>query len=140
MRSRLVQFLAISITVVPLAAASAQEISVDESGTPDAPEAKATQEFKDSLSANRMFGGDAREMRLAEAVRLGIENNLNLKIQRHDPLIAFEDQEGAWGSYDPLFTAQGGWAEAREPNTNVLTGSGSDIRSQTKVIDAEAEG
>ena len=40
---------------------------------------------------------------LQEAIAMGLENNLNLEVQRHAPLIADEDAEIAWGAYDPEF-------------------------------------
>jgi len=41
------------------------------------------------------------DLSLADAMALAIENNLNVQIARHDPLIAWEDRRIAWGSYDP---------------------------------------
>ena len=76
-----------ALTAVPLAVASAQ---VDESGVPDAPEVESTEEFMGSLSGNTDFGGELRTMKLSEAVALGIENNLDLQVQRFDPLIALQ--------------------------------------------------
>ena len=81
------------------------------------------------------FGGQMVEMRLAEAVALGIENNLDLQVDRFDPLIAFEGKETAWGAYDPVWGLEGGYSEALEPNTNALTGS-DDTRNSTQVWDA----
>lgn len=39
---------------------------------------------------------------LADAIAMSIENNLNVEIARHDPLIAWERNRAAWGAYDPL--------------------------------------
>jgi HAE1 family hydrophobic/amphiphilic exporter-1 len=41
------------------------------------------------------------DLSLADAIALAIENNLNVQIARHDPLIAWEDTRIAWGAYDP---------------------------------------
>ena len=40
---------------------------------------------------------------LQDAIAMGLENNLNLEVQRHSPLIAEEDSQIAWGAYDPEF-------------------------------------
>jgi outer membrane protein TolC len=110
---------------------------------PDAPEVEETQEYESSLAANRNFGGEPMEMQLSEAVARGIENNLNLQVQRFEPLIAFEGQEGAWGSFDPTFSIDGGYADGRQQNTNRLTGSGAltgeaPARNRTRGGDADA--
>jgi len=41
------------------------------------------------------------DLSLADAMALALENNLNVEIARHDPLIAWEDTRIAWGAYDP---------------------------------------
>ena len=46
---------------------------------------------------------------LTEAIRLGLENNLKIQVERYSPLISQEDREGAWGSYDPTFDAEFGY-------------------------------
>jgi len=40
------------------------------------------------------------DLSLADAMALALENNLNVEIARHDPLIAWEDTRIAWGAYD----------------------------------------
>jgi len=58
---------------------------------------------------------------LQEAIEMGLENNLNLEVQRHAPLIADEDVSIAWGSYDPEFFAQSTYTDSETPNANGLT-------------------
>jgi outer membrane protein TolC len=53
---------------------------------------------------------------LREAIAMGLENNLNLEVQRHGPLIADEDYQIAWGSYDPEFYANAVWEDIETPN------------------------
>ena len=53
---------------------------------------------------------------LQEAIEMGLENNLNLEVQRHAPLIADEDVSIAWGSYDPEFYAQSTYLDTETPN------------------------
>ena len=44
---------------------------------------------------------------LEEALAMGIENNLDVEVVRHDPLIATEQAIAAWGAYDPQLFAEG---------------------------------
>ena len=53
---------------------------------------------------------------LQDAIAMGLENNLNLEVQRHAPLIANEDHEIAWGSYDPVFYADSNYRDTETPN------------------------
>jgi len=57
---------------------------------------------------------------LAEAITMGIENNLGIEIQRHAPLIAHEDYEAAWGSYDPEWITEFGYSDDRVPTSNQI--------------------
>ena len=38
---------------------------------------------------------------LAEAIAMGLENNLDVQVDRFEPLIADEEESIAWGAYDP---------------------------------------
>ena len=49
----------------------------------------------------------ARAMTLAEAITLGIENNLDVEITRFDPIAAEYDYLAAWGAHEPRFS--GDW-------------------------------
>jgi outer membrane protein TolC len=62
-------------------------------------------------------------LRLTDAVSVGIENNLQLQVERFDPLIAFEDQEASWGSFDPTGKAEWDYLSQTTPvSANALTG------------------
>jgi outer membrane protein TolC len=63
---------------------------------------------------------------LEEAIAMGLENNLNLEVQRHAPLIADEDVSIAWGSYDPEFYGRTTYRDSETPNSNALTLVGGD--------------
>jgi outer membrane protein TolC len=54
---------------------------------------------------------------------MGLENNLGVEIQRHAPLIAHEDYRSAWGSYDPVWFSEFGYADVEDPTGNVLLGT-----------------
>ena len=57
---------------------------------------------------------------LQDAIAMGLENNLNLEVQRHAPLIADEDAEIAWGAYDPEFYGETTYLDSETPNANAL--------------------
>jgi len=78
------------------------------------------------LAAPRVLPGRALQgelkLALADAIAMGLENNLNVEIQRHAPLIAYEDYRMAWGSYDPVFYGEFGYAEIKDPVSSILAG------------------
>jgi len=57
---------------------------------------------------------------LQEAIEMGLENNLNLEVQRHGPLIAEEDAVIAWGAYDPSFYGDTHYLDSETPNAVAL--------------------
>ena len=57
---------------------------------------------------------------LAEAVSLGLQYNLDVEVERHAPLVAFEDSQIAWGAYDPAFGGEAGYGYQRQINTFVF--------------------
>ncbi len=59
---------------------------------------------------------------LADAIAMSLENNLNVEVERHAPLIAYEDNRIAWGAYDPEFFSEFGYSSIKNPNANALLG------------------
>jgi len=57
---------------------------------------------------------------LADAIRMGLENNLDVEVRRYDPYVAFEEAEVAWGAYDPVYSADFGWDKQQAPNANAI--------------------
>ncbi len=57
---------------------------------------------------------------IADAVAMGLKNNLDLEVQRFAPVIAYQDAEGAWGAFDPEAFAEFGYEEETTPNAFVL--------------------
>jgi outer membrane protein len=57
---------------------------------------------------------------LHDAIAMGLENNLNLEVQRHGPLIADEDAEIALGAYDPEFYGEVTYLDTETPNAIAL--------------------
>ena len=81
-------------------------------------------------SATVLAATGPSEMRLSllEAIRMGIENNLQIEIQRHAPLIAYQEHEAAWGSYDPELFFDFTYANIEDPTANALaTTSGESV-------------
>lgn len=97
-----------------------------------------------------LFGGSSlaaaaddleqRELSLADAVRIGIENNLNVEVERHAPLIAREDLGIAWGSFDPEILLGGGISDFELPQASVLAGGSSSTDEKTYDGDAQIGG
>jgi outer membrane protein TolC len=85
------------------------------------------------LSAPTLHGNLA--LSLSEAIAMGLENNLNLEVQRHDPLIAEEDAAIAKGAYDPEFYGETHWLDSEVPIANALT-----PQAATRVKGIEGEG
>ncbi|MFQ5417135.1 MAG: TolC family protein [Myxococcota bacterium] len=100
----------------------------DVSGAETAAQAAAGGE--PSLSADRVSGdpdgakpwggseANTLNLSLQEAIGLGIQNNLGVKVQRFDPLISEEETNVAWGSYDPVWNSEIGWDERRTPSSS----------------------
>ena len=70
------------------------------------------------LSAPTLHGKLA--LSIADAVAMGLKNNLDLEVQRFAPVIAFQDAEGAWGAFDPEAFAEFGYQEETTPNAFLL--------------------
>jgi outer membrane protein len=57
---------------------------------------------------------------LADAIRMGLENNLDVQVQRYDPYISWEENQISWGSFDPVYVSEFGWDKQQSPNANSL--------------------
>jgi outer membrane protein len=57
---------------------------------------------------------------LEEALAMGIENNLDVEVVRHDPLISTERAIAAWGAYDPQLFGEGFYRSFDIPVANSL--------------------
>lgn len=63
------------------------------------------------------------ELSLEEAVRLGIQRNLDVELLRFDPLIAEKDYGAAWGAYDPQIFGDGGFERTARPTASQILGT-----------------
>jgi len=77
-------------------------------------------------------GSNENTLRLSveQAIGEAIENNLGVQIQRFDPLIAEEELEIAWGSYDPVLESEIGYEDMRRPSASAFE---ADLAGTTKV-------
>ncbi|MEE8474833.1 MAG: TolC family protein, partial [Myxococcota bacterium] len=73
--------------------------------------------------------GDLK-LTLADAIRMGLENNLDVQVERFAPLIAGEEEEIAWGSYDPEFFGDVDYSDGERP-TGFLTGSNKNLEEKS---------
>ena len=64
----------------------------------------------------------ALRLSLGDAIAMALENNLDVEIARHAPLIAEEDLMIAWGAFDPLVTGDVGYFDDEQPNTFAIAG------------------
>jgi len=71
---------------------------------------------------------------------MGIENNLQIEIQRHAPLIAYQEHEAAWGSYDPELFFDFTYANIEDPTANVLATTSGDSVSLNEFESYTGEG
>ncbi len=58
-----------------------------------------------------------RPLSIQEAVALSIRNNLDVEVERFAPMISEAENQGAWGVYDPLLSADMVWDVAKSPNS-----------------------
>lgn len=65
-------------------------------------------------------GGETLPLSLADAMAMAIQNNLNVEIARHDPLIAWERNRTAWGAYDPTARLETGLSAVETPVASAL--------------------
>ncbi|HEY5656150.1 MAG TPA: TolC family protein [Myxococcota bacterium] len=62
------------------------------------------------------------ELSLADAVAMGLENNLDVQVQRYSPILSDYDQQIAWGVYDPELFTQLLYSDVKRPTSSPLEG------------------
>ena len=60
---------------------------------------------------------------LEDALKMGLENNLDVQVQRYSPLIAEMNEKIAWGAFDPTGFAEFGYADTQTPNSTAIFGT-----------------
>ena len=114
-------FLSATLLVFAMQGASAQP---DEGAAESGDETLVGAERYSADDIGRRREGEALMLSLIDAIRLGLKNNLAIEIQRYSPLISEQDQEGAWGSYDPTFYGEIGYQNSVVPNSFILNSPG----------------
>jgi outer membrane protein TolC len=87
---------------------------------PETPVAPSTPEPETS-QAPMLHGRLA--LSLEDAIKMGLENNLDVQVQRYQPLISEMDEKIAWGSFDPESFAEFGYSDLQTPNANAILGT-----------------
>jgi outer membrane protein TolC len=68
---------------------------------------------------------------LEDALKMGLENNLDVQVERYSPLIAEMDEAIAWGAFEPTAVADFGYTETQIPNSNILFGTTESVNRTT---------
>jgi outer membrane protein TolC len=62
------------------------------------------------------------ELSLAGAIAMGLENNLDVQVQRYGPILSGYDEEIAWGAFDPQLYAELVYSDVTTPTSSPLVG------------------
>jgi outer membrane protein len=93
---------------------------------PAAPPEAAAEPAPESAHAQEQKTGPllhgTLELSLQDAIRMGLENNLDVQVERYAPMIADLDVTAAWGAYDPEFFSEITYTDNRTPNSFAITG------------------
>lgn len=129
MRRSLLPWLMLGCVVLwyaPLALAESE----DERAAVVAAEAEDPDTLPVDLRPGARIVQDGRPLSIAEAVALSIRHNLQVEVERYEPLIAEADSEGAWGAYDPTVSANVGYEVEKSPAVTGLQGTGGQTRDR----------
>ena len=61
--------------------------------------------------------GQYRPLSLNEAIAVGLQNNLDVQVNRFSPYASELTSEAAWGAYDPVLSGNAGYAGDAQENT-----------------------
>ncbi len=96
----------------------------------DAATSQAMESMRSELRADKDVESEAPpaedaplSLSLADAIAMGIQNNLRLEIERHGPLMADEEWKSLEGAYDPEFFIDGGYQDIDKPTASALDGT-----------------
>ncbi len=124
MTSRLPLFgplgLALALVLGPGAPVRADDVLPAEAETAVLPE-PAKPAPASSGAARPTLHGEL-SLSLEDAIRMGLENNLDVEVVRYSPYIAYEDVEQAWGAYDPELFADFAYQSIQLENSFQITG------------------
>jgi outer membrane protein TolC len=86
---------------VPAAETAAEATSGPEAGAEPMAELSPDPQADPRAAGVAPEDAEMIDLSLSDAIALAIENNLDVQVARHDPLIAWERTRIAWGAYDP---------------------------------------
>jgi outer membrane protein TolC len=72
------------------------------------------------------------ELSLQDAIKMGLENNLDVQIERYSPMIADLDLTAAWGAYDPEFFSEIKYTDYKTPNSFAISGVTKSVNRSTE--------
>ena len=72
------------------------------------------------------------DISLDDAIRMGLENNLDVQVERYSPMIADFDVMAAWGAFDPTLFAELTYNDTQTPNTSVIVGVDQNVQRSTE--------
>jgi len=98
--TRTTLFLAAFLLAVPVTTAAQEQLTPAEEQLLAEPPSTTPSPVMDGLDTEAP--DVVIPLKLADAVSAGIENNLQLQVERFDPLIAQEEYDSSWGAFDPL--------------------------------------
>ena len=67
------------------------------------------------------------QLSLDDAVRLALEHNLDIQVQRYNPVISEYDRRSLYGYYDPTFRTELGHSEITRPSGGINVNTGNDF-------------
>ena len=82
----------------------------------------------DSYVNRAKQSGPYKELSLQDAIRMALENNLQIEIEGYTEELNKEQKYGTKGFYDPIFNFAAGWNSSERPTTSVLD-AGSAVRT-----------
>lgn len=115
-RSRLAPFAPLVVVLGLLAAPPA--LAASGAGDPYGADEYGADEIDPTAPDAQVIG---TPLSLAQAIALGLRNNLEVEINRYEPYIAELDAEGSWGAYDPLLSSRVNYQDVSRPPSNVFT-------------------
>ncbi len=88
----------------------------------------ADYEIPESYVNRAKQSGPYKELSLQDAIRMALENNLQIEIEGYTEELNQEQMYGTKGFYDPIFNFSAGWNSSERPTTSVLD-AGSSVRT-----------
>jgi len=125
------EWLVIPSLLLAFATVYAAEPDPAEAAEPDPAEADVPVGTVTPPTPGAKMDDGSMKLTLDQAIQLALENNLDVEVQRFGPLIAGQDETIAWGSYDPEFFAEFGYASTKDPNAFSLNSVSSALEKTT---------